>query len=110
MSHRSTVTDIKYRYYIQILTAERKDTGLLRWRLEFDSQQFNFFFFSLLPNFTDNKRGFTELMLKLHVVSLKYYVFSLTIHEIYLTEEHVKPSRNVSLSELYQSVSVKFND
>ena len=49
-------------------------------------------------------------MLKLHVVSLKNHVFSLTIHEIYFTEENVKPSRNVSLTEVFRlNLTIKFS-
>ena len=75
-----------------------------------NSQQLNVFslhYFRILPSFTESQRRFTELMLKLHVVLLKYHVPSLNIHQIYFAEEQVKPSRSVSLSQFYRSVSVK---
>ena len=69
-SHRSTVTDLKHHYYIKIFTAKRNGIELLPWRPEFNSQQVNFFSFHYLgirPSFSKNKRGFTELMLKVLV-------------------------------------------
>ena len=56
---------------------------LLRLRPEFNFQQLKFFLlFPNSPEFYRSKQGFTKLMLKLHVVSLKYHVFSFNIHEI----------------------------
>ena len=51
-----------------------------------------------------------EMCVIISSLSLKYHVFSLSIHVIYFTEEQAKSSRNVSLSQLYRSISVKFND
>ena len=51
-----------------------------------------------------------EMCVIISSLSLKYHVLSLSIHVIYFTEEQAKSSRNVSLSQLYRSISVKFND